>query len=59
MEETALPDTGYRFYHSIQIDKLQAQFIKFILLITHFILCMKSWSAPLCDHGFPGFKMKV
>jgi len=59
MEETALPDTGYRFYHSIQIKQLHVQFIKFILPITHFILGMKSWFAPLCDHGFPGFKMKL
>jgi len=59
MEETALPDTGYRFYHSIQINQLHAQFIKLILPISHLILGMISWFAPLCDDGFLGFKMKL
>jgi len=59
MEETAFRDTGYLCYNSIQINQLHAQFIKFILPISHFILGLKSWFAPLCDHGFPGFKMKM
>jgi len=59
MEETALRDTGYIFYLSVQINQLHAHFIKFILPISHFILDVKSRFAPLCDHGFPGFKVKI